>query len=323
METFAKNIGISRTIVYLVLSLPIVGNMETTSNAKQSEEDHPSHQSHSANESSSPEDDASLLEQFQKLQGKIAALEAALKQNHQATSPPAQGGMSMGNMQNNSEPNMAMMQKGQMATMSDRQSMQSGQGMGMGNMGKGMSGMDAGGMGMMSGMGSMQSGQGMGGMGMGGMGMMGGEGMAMMGRMPGMGQMQMPSALPGFPGASHIYHVGSSNFFLDHMQHIEPSQDQQTKLNQIKQQTLMSQATYDRSIAEAEQDLWGLTSAEFPSAAEIEAKIREIEKLQSDKRIAFIRAVGEAAQVLSDEQRQALVGVLPLEHTTTGNTNQH
>ena len=153
------------------------------------------------------------------------------------------------------------------------------------------------------------------------MGMMNGKGMsgmAMMGQMKGIGQMQMPSALPGFAGASHIYHIGATSFFLDHSQHITLTQEQQVKLNQIKEKVLLGQATFDRWISEAEQELWVLTSSDTPAAAKIETKIREIEKLRSDKRIAYIRAVGEAARVLTDEQRQTLVGNLSPDHKTTG-----
>ena len=153
------------------------------------------------------------------------------------------------------------------------------------------------------------------------MGMMNGKGMsgmAMMGQMKGMGQMQMPSALPGFAGASHIYHIGATSFFLDHSQHITLTQEQQVKLNQIKEKVLLGQATFDRWISQAEQELWVLTSSDTPAAAKIETKIREIEKLRSDKRIAYIRAVGEAARVLTDEQRQTLVGNLSPDHQTTG-----
>ena len=32
--------------------------------------------------------------------------------------------------------------------------------------------------------------------------------------------MSMPSALPGFPGQSHLYHIGATGFFLDHPEHI-------------------------------------------------------------------------------------------------------
>lgn len=248
----------------------------------------------------------SLADQLSTLQTKVAALEAALKQNHQSTASPSDAGgtgMQMGSM-GNKPTGMGMM------------SGMGGQSMGgMNSGGQGMGGM---GMGMMSGMGDMNmggaSGQGMGGMGMDGMKMMGG-GMEMMGRMQGVSSMQMPTALPGFPGASHIYHVGSTNFFLDHPQHISLSQEQQTKLNQIKKQSLLDQATIDRWIDAGEQELWVLTSADAPNATEIEAKVREIEKLRGDKRISFIQAVGEAARVLTDEQRQVLVGQLPVQHT--------
>jgi hypothetical protein len=38
----------------------------------------------------------------------------------------------------------------------------------------------------------------------------------------------------------------------------------------------------------------------------LERKVRDIEKLKGDQRIAFIRSVGEAARVLTDDQRAAL-----------------
>jgi len=252
-------------------------------------------------------DGSSLAQQLQELQSKVAKLEAALKQNHQASARTDQSTMKMGGKQGGSMSKMGKMKSG----MGSMRPGQTNGTMGMGGMenmpmkGK-MSGQGASGMGGMS-----------------GMGMMGGGGMAMMGQMKGMGQMQMPSALPGFPGASHIYHLGSTNFFLDHPQHITLSQEQQTKLNQIKQQSLLGQATLDRWIAEAEQELWLLTSADAPDAAKIEAKVRETGKLRGDKRIAFIRAVGEAAQVLTDEQRQTLVGLLPPGQSAANGGNQN
>ncbi|REJ65751.1 MAG: hypothetical protein DWQ31_17605 [Planctomycetota bacterium] len=247
----------------------------------------------------------SLAEQLRELQTKVAKLEAALKQNHQAKAADAadasshsghKGKMQMGGMQGGSMQGKGMMNRGMMG----------GQ------------------MGMMPGMSSMQSNQAMSGMSdMGGMKMMEGDGMSMMGRMKRMGSMQMASALPGFPGASHIYHIGSTNFFLDHPQHITLTQEQQTKLNQMKEQTLLGQATFDRWIDAGEQELWVLTSADAPDASKIEAKVREIEKLRGDKRIAFIRAVGEAAKVLTDEQRKTLIGTLPADHTAAGTSGQH
>lgn len=195
---------------------------------------------------------------------------------------------------------------------------------------KGMSGMGMmGGMhGMMGGMGGM-SGKGMAGMsddqGMSGMGMMdedidmmGMMGMSSSGKgMKGMGRMKMTSALPGFPGASHIYHIGATGFFLDHPDHITLSAEQQMKLNQAKRKALLDKSKMQLKIEEAEQDLWELTGSDEPDANKIQAKVQEIEKKRGEQRLTFIRAVGEAAKVLTEEQRKALLG------TSASHSHQH
>ena len=127
------------------------------------------------------------------------------------------------------------------------------------------------------------------------------------------GTSNMPptSRLPGFPGGSHLYHVGASGFFLDHPQHITLSTAQQTALNRIKEKALLDRANSTRRIEEAEQELWTLTAADAPDGAKIEAKVRVVEKLGGDQRLAVIRAVGEAAKVLTPEQQAALLGTKP------------
>ena len=176
----------------------------------------------------------------------------------------------------------------------------------------------AGGMGMMdmdkmkmSGGGAMPAGAPATGMGM-GMEKMEMAGMMGMGAMKGaaMGAMAQ-SALPGFPGASHLYHIGATGFFLDHQQHITLSTEQQAGLNQAKQQALLAKSTADRAIQQAEQELWTLTASDQPDAAKIEGKIVEIAKLTGDERLTFIRAVGDASKLLTDEQRKSLTGFAP------------
>ncbi len=237
----------------------------------------------------------SLAVQLRELQTKVAKLEKALKKN--------QAGMMKSGMM---KPGMGMASMAGKGMKGDKKSMAS---MGMAGMGNKT------GMGKKAGMAAMAGGQKMGGKKM--------AGMAMMGRMKGMGKMKMPSALPGFAGASHIYHIGADSFFLDHAEHITLTQEQQIKLNQIKEKVLLGQATSDRWIEQAEQELWVLTSSDRPQAAQVEAKIREIEKLNGDKRIAYIRAVGQAAGVLTKEQRQTLVGNLPPEHTAENASSEN
>jgi hypothetical protein len=251
-----------------------------------------------------------LEQQVTELNAKVAQLEAALHQRHKAgAGSAAMGGMQGGQTQNNG--GMGGMGRGK-------------QDMGMGQM-KGMSGAQPGGqMGMMGmdGMPMMDE-MGMGGMGpmkaggAGGAGMMMGmdqEMMGMMGMPPGGqmgGKMSMPSALPGFPGASHLYHVGATGFFLDHDEHISPTTAQRTSLNQIKEKALLDKSSLQRKIDEAKQQLWTLTASDQPDAKKIEEKVREIERLRSDQRLNVIRAVGDAAKVLTDEQRQALLSGSP------------
>ena len=151
-------------------------------------------------------------------------------------------------------------------------------------------------------------------MGMKGREMMGGKGMA--GK--GMDGMKTPAALPAFPGTSHIYHIGSTGFFLDDPAGIKLTTEQQTALNQAKEKSLLEQASFQQKIDDAEQEMGTLTSSDKPDAAKIDAKVREIEKLRGDQRLAFIRSVGEAAEVLTDEQRQSLSGeAKPQEHQHT------
>ena len=190
---------------------------------------------------------------------------------------------------------------------------QSSGGMGQGGAGQGGMGMGRGGMMCMDDKAMGGSGQG-GGMGMGGGGMMSMDKMmGAMGMAPGAGTtMAMPSALPGFPGASHLYHVGSTGFFLDYADKLGLSVEQRSDLNAIKQRALSAQATTQRKIAEAEEALWTLTAAEQPDAAAIESKVREIEKLRSDQRLTFIRAVGDAGKILTADQQKMVHGFMPM-----------
>jgi len=235
--------------------------------------------------------DQTLPAQLTELRAKVAKIEAALRESPQGkatrSAGAGAGGMQMG--AGGRQSGMGMMEH---------------EPMGMSRAGGGMSSTssrpEAGGspcMGMMGG---------------GAMGMTRSRGgMEMMGSMESATGMPMPSTLPGFPGASHLYHVGSTGFFLDHPEHITLTMEQQTTLGRIKEKALLDQATTQRKIEGAEQELWTLTGADQPAADKVDAKVKEIEKLRADQRMTFIRAVGEAAQVLTDEQRQALLGQIP------------
>ena len=62
----------------------------------------------------------------------------------------------------------------------------------------------------------------------------------------------MPSDLPGFPGASQIYHVGATGFFLDYSTAIKLSTEQQAALNGIKGKSMGDLGAVQRRIDQAE-----------------------------------------------------------------------
>ena len=279
----SRNNALMAAAVLAVLVATGAAAAQDPQSSPQTPDDHQQHGEHAPNEQS-------LVEQIAELRASVARLEAALERNHQANPVSPQDSTSGG---------MGMMGGHGMSGMSSMGQM--GQMGGMSSMG-GMKGMKMGSM-------ASDSGMSMGGMSQGSMKRMG-----MMGRMGGMSDMGAtePAAtlarLPGFPGASHIYHIGSAGFFLDHAEHVQLNREQRAQLARIQEQSTLHQASTDRQIAEAEQELWVLTSAGEPDASAIDAKVREIATLSADQRIAFIRSVGEAAEVLTDSQRSVMVG---------------
>ncbi|UXI66068.1 periplasmic heavy metal sensor [Tahibacter amnicola] len=117
--------------------------------------------------------------------------------------------------------------------------------------------------------------------------------------------------LPGFPGEPHLYHLGAEDFFLSRSQRIGLSVEQQVTLAGIRERALLARADAGREIEAADQRLFMLTAAARPDAESIEAQVRRIEALRTAGRLHFIRAVGEAAQVLSAEQRHVVLGSAP------------
>ena len=127
-------------------------------------------------------------------------------------------------------------------------------------------------------------------------------------RMQAMGRVKDLTAGKGTELASRLFHVGATGFFLDHAQHLTLNTEQQGRLNQIKEQALLDKTSANRKIQEAEQQLWKSTSADRSDAEEIETKVRQVEKLRADHRLAFIRSVSEATKVLTEEQIKSLLG---------------
>lgn len=296
MEKF-KTLATSRLAVFfggvvlaLAVAWPLMGSAQDKSDKAKDAG------SHAQPKDKQSPGDQNLASQIGELHAKVAKLEAALAKGKMSGMGGA-GGMGM------------MEDDKMMGSMGGKK-----KAMGKAGMGGGMEDMDMDEMKSMGAMGGGKAGMGgKGGMGMEDMDMM--EMMGMMGMAPktaggmkSMGKMQMQAALPSFPGASHIYHIGATDFFLNHPEHIDLTAKQKGDLGRLKEKAVLAKTSAQRKIDEAEQELWTLTGADEPDAAKVEAKIQEIEKLRGDQRMALIRAVGAAAKLLTDEQRQALLG---------------
>jgi hypothetical protein len=264
-------------------------------------------------------DQQALLDQIRELQAEVAKLRAAVQQTDPMKRSRAGSRMKMGG----GKAMVVMDDMGEMGGMGTGQNrgMSQGSGGGMGMMMEDsgeMRGMSPGGSssGAGGGMGMRSEGQ-MGGMSSGGemgmccMGEMGGMMSGMMGTNRGMQGMKVPpSAMPGEPGASHLYHIGATGFFLDHAKHIALTSDQKMTLNRLKEKALLGRTAQQRRIDQAEQELYVVTGADQPDTTQIQAKIAEIEKLRADQRMNVIRAVGEATNVLTHDQHQVLLGMM-------------
>ena len=235
-----------------------------------------------------------LAEQMAEMRAEIARLQAAVDQT------------GTGNKSNASAPMLMGAKKGM--------GMMGGE---MGGMMQGMKGIEGemGGMGAMppnAGMAAPAKAMGMCCMGMMGMPSGGNAGMSSPAPNPPMAGMSgSSSAMPGQPGGSHILHIGSTGFFLNHGQHITLTADQKTKLNRLKEKAMLDQASEQRKIDQAEQEVYSLTGADQADTSKIQAKISEIEKRRSEQRMNFIHAVNEASNLLTPEQHQALMGTMP------------
>jgi outer membrane murein-binding lipoprotein Lpp len=121
-----------------------------------------------------------------------------------------------------------------------------------------------------------------------------------------------PVPLPGFPGLPGVYHFGAADFFLSSA---TLSAEQAGRLEQLRQRAATEQASAAQAVEEAERQIYTLTAADQPDATAIEATVRRVERIRGDQRLAFIRLVGEAARVLTDDQRRSLAATMtPAEH---------
>ena len=112
--------------------------------------------------------------------------------------------------------------------------------------------------------------------------------------------------------APHLLHVGATDFFLDHQQHLGITPDQKALLETIKRDASNQKTNSEGEIDKAEEQLWQLTSADQPNGMDIDSKVQEVAQLRAAEQVAFIHSVSAASNVLTSEQRvEAVKPMIP------------
>lgn len=100
------------------------------------------------------------------------------------------------------------------------------------------------------------------------------------------------------------------SFMLRHRDRLALSSEQIRTLEQLKKNYQRHAIRSEADLRIAELDLAGLLESEPVDLEGVEAKVREIERLRADLRIARIRAIERGKQQLSAEQRATLNDLL-------------
>ena len=88
------------------------------------------------------------------------------------------------------------------------------------------------------------------------------------------------------------------------------SNDQVRKLEQLRTDFQKESIRRDADVRVAEMDLKGLLEAQTVDMAKVEAKVREIERLRADGRLARIRTIEKGKEQLTADQRKKLQEII-------------
>jgi len=99
-------------------------------------------------------------------------------------------------------------------------------------------------------------------------------------------------------------------FILRNREKLDLSPAQVKNLEQLRNDFQKESIRKDADLRVAEMDLNGLLAADKVDMAKVEAKVREIERLRTDLRIARIRTIQKGKEVLTADQRKRLQELL-------------
>ncbi|HLC41353.1 MAG TPA: periplasmic heavy metal sensor, partial [Methylomirabilota bacterium] len=97
---------------------------------------------------------------------------------------------------------------------------------------------------------------------------------------------------------------------LRHRDELGLSTSQVQSLEKLRADFQQEATRYETDLRAAESDLASFQNADPPDIAQVEAKVREIERLRAEFRIARIRTIEQGKAQLSPEQRSKLRALL-------------
>jgi LTXXQ motif family protein len=96
------------------------------------------------------------------------------------------------------------------------------------------------------------------------------------------------------------------SYMLSHREELKLSPEQVRKLEDVRSDFDRGARKNDEDLRRAERELDDLQKSDSVDLKQAEAKVREVERLRADQRIARIRAVEQGKSILTQEQRERL-----------------
>lgn len=96
------------------------------------------------------------------------------------------------------------------------------------------------------------------------------------------------------------------SYMLNHREELKLSPEQVQKLEDVRNEFERNTRNKDDELRRAERELDDLQKSDSIDLKQAEAKVREVERLRADQRLARLRAVEQGKSILTQEQRDRL-----------------
>jgi LTXXQ motif family protein len=96
------------------------------------------------------------------------------------------------------------------------------------------------------------------------------------------------------------------SYMLSHREELKLSPEQVRKLEDVRNDFERGARKNDEDLRRADKELEDLQKSDSVDLKQAEAKVREVERLRADQRIARIRTVEQGKSILTQEQRERL-----------------